>query len=841
MKSSLPLKQGLLDRPRVANLLDHAIKSPLVTVIAGPGYGKTVEVASFVSKSDARLVWLHINRLDIDLEHFWGSFIHAVGEEFADLARQFEALGYPGTAMKFDAFIHMIAEEIYSGEHVVFVVDDYEHIAGGEINGFFEDIVRANLENFCLILISSAKIDIGVTGLRNGGLFQVTGDDLRFTQEEIGSLFAQYGNWLQPEKLREIDRHTDGWPMALYLLSQQYDPGRTYDAPDARFDLISSMFEREFFSGYGAEVQKLLVKLSLIHSFSFDIAKAIGGCDIEEATRVIRANLFIAYDNSSRLYTFQNMYRSFLADRQYLLDPDEKLELWRASGEMFLGLGYHLEAIDCFERCGRHDGIFSAIYEYFLKHVAYGRNRANYLLEKLDCLPAGFVEQNPFAEYMRAAILVNNLELGRAHEILLSLEARLSEASTPESRAVLGEVCWMIGCINIILMRTDFVRYFRRSYECLPGGSPIKPLHMYVWNENLFKIEGNQPGAIGRMEESFHAIMPYFVKVAHGGGSGMEHLFSAEARYMTLDLNAAKRSALKAVYAAEEYDQHDIVCNAHVLMANVAVMQGDYDEFAGRIELVRDYINDREIGELYDLRDCAMGRLYLTVGDLDMIADWIARQSVTNPESPPVTGGGHQMILAGYLLGKGKYHELMALLDHIEGLLELQGRWPHRLKAFILRAAASMRLGETGAALSALWMAYDMSCSNGILAPFIEEAFHMRSLVDAARRSGGSRFDPDWLDDVQRKSATCMKRISIITREYQNRNRSGPARDARLSRREMEILKNLSQGLTREEMAGAGGISINTVKSVIASIYNKLGAVNRADAVRIATAIGILK
>jgi LuxR family maltose regulon positive regulatory protein len=54
------------------------------------------------------------------------------------------------------------------------------------------------------------------------------------------------------------------------------------------------------------------------------------------------------------------------------------------------------------------------------------------------------------------------------------------------------------------------------------------------------------------------------------------------------------------------------------------------------------------------------------------------------------------------------------------------------------------------------------------------------------------------------------------------------------------VLTELSQGLTREEIAGHLSLSVNTVKSVIRSVYNKLGAVNRADAVRIATSLGLL-
>jgi LuxR family maltose regulon positive regulatory protein len=64
---------------------------------------------------------------------------------------------------------------------------------------------------------------------------------------------------------------------------------------------------------------------------------------------------------------------------------------------------------------------------------------------------------------------------------------------------------------------------------------------------------------------------------------------------------------------------------------------------------------------------------------------------------------------------------------------------------------------------------------------------------------------------------------------------------APLSRRENEVLSYLSQGLTRGEIAAALNLSINTVKSNVRSIYNKLGAVNRSDAVRIAAANGILQ
>jgi LuxR family maltose regulon positive regulatory protein len=50
----------------------------------------------------------------------------------------------------------------------------------------------------------------------------------------------------------------------------------------------------------------------------------------------------------------------------------------------------------------------------------------------------------------------------------------------------------------------------------------------------------------------------------------------------------------------------------------------------------------------------------------------------------------------------------------------------------------------------------------------------------------------------------------------------------------------MSRGFTREEIALDAGISVNTVKSAVRKIYHKLGAVNQADAIRIASIRGIL-
>lgn len=61
-----------------------------------------------------------------------------------------------------------------------------------------------------------------------------------------------------------------------------------------------------------------------------------------------------------------------------------------------------------------------------------------------------------------------------------------------------------------------------------------------------------------------------------------------------------------------------------------------------------------------------------------------------------------------------------------------------------------------------------------------------------------------------------------------------------LTEREREVLQRIAQGLANKQIAAALGISEHTVKFHLSSIYTKLGATNRTEAVRLGTLQGII-
>jgi DNA-binding NarL/FixJ family response regulator len=74
----------------------------------------------------------------------------------------------------------------------------------------------------------------------------------------------------------------------------------------------------------------------------------------------------------------------------------------------------------------------------------------------------------------------------------------------------------------------------------------------------------------------------------------------------------------------------------------------------------------------------------------------------------------------------------------------------------------------------------------------------------------------------------------------QREERSSGAFDEPLTPRELDVLRLLAEGLSNKGIAERLAISDQTVKFHVAAIYGKLGAANRADAVRRAVRRGLI-
>jgi LuxR family maltose regulon positive regulatory protein len=163
----------------------------------------------------------------------------------------------------------------------------------------------------------------------------------------------------------------------------------------------------------------------------------------------------------------------------------------------------------------------------------------------------------------------------------------------------------------------------------------------------------------------------------------------------------------------------------------------------------------------------------------------------------------------------------------------------------VLEAVCRYQIQDKDGAYRALQTAWELAQPEELVMPFIEMGKDMRALLEAAVKDKFSGIPAKVLENLRRDSSVYAKKLFSVIEKFRRPN--SPAHrvtisqaGAALSRRELEVLKGLAHGFTREEIARISSISVNTVKSAIRNVYNKLGALNRADAVRKATAKGIL-
>jgi LuxR family maltose regulon positive regulatory protein len=147
-------------------------------------------------------------------------------------------------------------------------------------------------------------------------------------------------------------------------------------------------------------------------------------------------------------------------------------------------------------------------------------------------------------------------------------------------------------------------------------------------------------------------------------------------------------------------------------------------------------------------------------------------------------------------------------------------------------------MNNVDAAFRFLQEAYETALPNDIVMPFIELGKDMRTLVDLAADCPECPIPHPWLKSIRQRASAYSRNQALIISGHKKTH--GIVGKIALSPRETVILHDLRDGLSRSEIAAKHTISINTVKLHINSMYNKLGARNRADMFRIAVENNIL-
>ena len=181
----------------------------------------------------------------------------------------------------------------------------------------------------------------------------------------------------------------------------------------------------------------------------------------------------------------------------------------------------------------------------------------------------------------------------------------------------------------------------------------------------------------------------------------------------------------------------------------------------------------------------------------------------------------------------------VALAPVISGSAPLVHAHLWDVQAFLLEAIARDALGDAGAARRALERALNLAKPESLLFPFLLD--RAPGLLERHRRLGTAHAI--LISEILNLLAGTKAAASSGTEPGTRRDGElGGERGLRepLSQSEIRVLRYLPTKLSAPEIADQLYLSVNTVKTHMRHLYDKLGAHRRHEAVEQARAIGLL-
>jgi LuxR family maltose regulon positive regulatory protein len=821
-------------------------------VVAGEGNGKTWAVNSFLRKDPRDVLWIQLSERDNLGWRFWENYIGAVAHINRGAAKILAGIGFPESGRQFDRYLTLLRNEIISPERYVMVFDDVHMVTSSPVLLHMERSLAAPVSKNTIVFISRIEPGINTLSfLAKGQLSQVTVEDLRFSEEEIGEYFHLHKIPLAAEDIARIAHETEGWALAVDLILQEMkagSAGRGKPAWDRMMNPIRKI-EEDIFKSMSGELRKFLIKLSLVERWSLDFLERLDP-DGQNIAAMEQFSSLIRFDAYLHGYRIHRFFLDFLREKQETLSRAEIWEVYITGAQWCIENNLITDAAVNYERAGDYGGLVRAINSL---PILLSGTVAAFLLEILDRMLPGIQSPGEHEDllYLRYVIRPR----------LLTIRGRLREAAGEYERGIryiegLPASPWRSGNLSraycgkgILTILSccvtgdyNFAPWFERACHYFlenPQGLQDRTMQTSI---GTYSIRVGAPAAPGQIETFINALslaIPFAANTLNGFLSGGDILVRSELAYYQGDLSGAEQFARQAAYQGREKKQYEVENCALFYLMQICVHTGN---FAGIRDLERQLEAQLEIPEYLNrhiIHDFMIGRFYARIGLTGKIAPWL-REEVEEGELHGIFRGFDILIKARCFFAEKNYPAVLQILEEEKSRGNLEIFILGKLEIMVLEAAARYRLGGEDAALELLEGAYLTAVPNSLDMPFIEMGEEMRLLAGAALGRKSGEIPHAWLEKIKNKASAYGKQITLAAEYYLGEGQEKQKPAVYLTRREREVLSGLARGLKREDITAETGLTLNVIKVVIRDIYRKLGAVNRADAVRIANTLGIM-
>jgi LuxR family maltose regulon positive regulatory protein len=834
--NSIDFNQGgdFLNRPRLRKLLKNAVNYPLVAVYAGSGYGKTRAVYSFLQGYSAYSTWLQITESDNSETHFWENYSNAVSVSWPEVGARLLENEFPNTNEAFAKFI-VIVQDITNvpGKHIL-VLDNFHLLKNPTVLLFIEKTVAILPSNAAVITISRTAPKINLIGMMlHERIFSIHEDALCFTEDEIAEYFSQLTLSVTRQNIREIYEETQGWAFAINLIGRTLRKTVKYEryALEAMKTNIFKLIETEISRNVSEPLWRFILRISLVDHLAASLIKLLEKDD-ELIMEMELLDAYIRYDFYLDAYIVHPLLLDYLRQNNHILTDEEKRKTYQEAGAWCEDNNYLVDAMSYYEKSEDYANIIRIVSSLKMQE---SQEIARYALEVFDRAPEDAVLHYPLFPVMYIRLRISLGLLDEASELAEKYAGEYEARSeSPEKYRTLMGIYSAQSVLRLVTSTYtnvfDFDAYFEKQREYYEKNPHMEPnlITELPAGDYASYVGTSYTGAPEKYIEALSRSILHAPHVLNGNMYGLDDLARGELCFLRRETNSAEQHLKRALNKARVYKQYDIQSLALIYLLRIDFLNGDLDNANATLRTIEELLHETSYANRYVSYDIACGLYYLTLNQLEQVPNWL-KEAFTQYINPVSLDNYANRVKAQYHYQARKYS---ALLAYISSERERQTLLFGKIVSGVLEALSHYQLKHRNEAIAALTEVCNLAEPNSIIVPFIQHGNDMRAITAFALKDDSCQIHKPWLEDINRKASAYAKRRAHLISKYMAANSLD--KGISLTKREIEVIKDLSQGLSRAEIASSQSISINTVKMVINRIYDKLRVNSIVEVIRIA-------